>query len=214
MLNFHFNIVLKWPQFPVHPSVHYSSYAQVHFVIKNMLTDVKYGDHSSELINILKVGSFFRPRKCIIKNVVFFAVVRRKTIYEYHRVYFNRQDIKNWTVIYLKALPTCLGMDNCRDCLTKVPEFDCKWCKELNQCSTGTFRSRQDWLTKGCDIKNIKEPDNCPLATTSYKENNDGYEHEGSVVTGDAMLVARSNSNSLQVKGPDTSPLEHCKDIV
>ncbi|XP_063987454.1 plexin domain-containing protein 2 [Diachasmimorpha longicaudata] len=88
--------------------------------------------------------------------------VRRKTIYEYHRVNFNRQDIQNWTVIYLKALPTCLDMDNCMDCLTKVPKFECKWCPNLNQCSTGIFRNRQDWVEKDCDMKSIKDVGSCP----------------------------------------------------
>lgn len=109
----------------------------------------------------------------IMDRIAYF--VRRKTIYEYHRVNFNRQDIKNWTVIYLNALPTCLEIDNCRDCLTKVKDFDCKWCSELNQCSTGTFRSRQDWLLKGCDVRMIKDVNNCPSATTTCKNHVDEY---------------------------------------
>ncbi|XP_011330332.1 plexin domain-containing protein 1 isoform X2 [Ooceraea biroi] len=113
----------------------------------------------------------------IMDRTVFF--VRRKTIYEYHRVNFNRQDIMNCTVIYLKALPTCLNLDNCRDCLTKVPDFDCKWCPELKQCSTGTSRSRQDWLLKGCDVRNIKEANDCPAQITTY--NGDEYNHDGHV---------------------------------
>ncbi|XP_034945944.1 plexin domain-containing protein 2 [Chelonus insularis] len=88
--------------------------------------------------------------------------VRKKTIYEYHRVHFNRQNIINSTVIYLRALPTCLQMENCTDCLTKVPEFSCKWCPEMNQCSNGTFRFRQDWLEKGCEQRNIREESSCP----------------------------------------------------
>ncbi|CAL1679016.1 unnamed protein product [Lasius platythorax] len=113
----------------------------------------------------------------IMDRTVFF--VRRKTIYEYHRVNFNRQDIMNCTVIYLRALPTCLNFDNCRDCLTKVPDFDCKWCPELNKCSTGTSRQRQEWLLKGCDVRNIKEADNCPAQITTYK--GEEYDHDGHV---------------------------------
>lgn len=109
----------------------------------------------------------------IMDRIVFF--VRRKTIYEYHRVNFNRQDIRNWTVIYLSALPTCLEIDNCKDCLTKLNGFDCKWCSLLNQCSTGTFRSRQDWLSKGCEVKKIKDVDLCPLRTTAYKEQEEDF---------------------------------------
>lgn len=45
-------------------------------------------------------------------------VVRRKTIYEYHRVNFKKEDIKNWTVIYLNALPTCMEKSDCSSCVT------------------------------------------------------------------------------------------------
>ncbi|KAJ8687503.1 hypothetical protein QAD02_023297 [Eretmocerus hayati] len=89
-------------------------------------------------------------------------LTRRKTIYEYHRVNFRGTDIKNWTAIYLKALPTCLQMENCNDCLTKVSDFDCKWCSALQQCSTGTFRFRQEWLLKNCDKDNVREVQKCP----------------------------------------------------
>ncbi|KAK2581582.1 hypothetical protein KPH14_002091 [Odynerus spinipes] len=138
----------------------------------------------------------------IMDRTVFF--VRRKTIYEYHRVNFDKQEIKNWTMIYLRALPTCLEMDNCRDCVTKLTEFDCKWCAELNQCSTGTFRSRQDWLLKGCDIRNIKEADKCPPPMTTYKEHEDEYDHDGHIHAEEDTL-----SKSVVKKRPGSSPLEH-----
>ncbi|XP_043507349.1 plexin domain-containing protein 2 [Frieseomelitta varia] len=142
----------------------------------------------------------------IMDRIVFF--VRRKTIYEYHRVNFNRQDIKNWTVIYLHALPTCLEMDNCRDCLTKLKGFECKWCSELNQCSTGTSRSRQDWLLKGCDVRMIKEVDNCPLPNTTCKEHVDEYNHILRMHSEETVTV--SEMNAKQEK-PGTSPLERSR---
>ncbi|KAG6796256.1 plexin domain-containing protein 2 isoform X1 [Apis mellifera caucasica] len=143
----------------------------------------------------------------IMDRIVFF--VRRKTIYEYHRVNFNRQDIKNWTVIYLNALPTCLEMDNCRDCLTKLKGFECKWCSELNQCSTGTFRSRQDWLLNGCDVRMIKEVDNCPLPTTTCKEHIDEYNHALRMHSEETVTVSEMN---VKQEKPGTSPLERSQD--
>ncbi|CAK9831942.1 Plexin domain-containing protein 2 [Anthophora retusa] len=140
----------------------------------------------------------------IMDRIVFF--VRRKTIYEYHRVNFNRQDIKNWTVIYLNALPTCLEMDNCRDCLTKLKGFDCKWCSELNQCSTGTFRSRQDWLLKGCDVQMIKEVDNCPSPTTTCKEHEEEYNHVLQMHSEETVTVREMNAKL------ETGPLERSRD--
>lgn len=55
----------------------------------------------------------------IIDKTIFFA--RRKTIYEYHRVNFGNDDIKNGTIIYLTALPTCLTSTDCQSCLTAIP---------------------------------------------------------------------------------------------
>ncbi|KAK0089415.1 hypothetical protein PV325_007573 [Microctonus aethiopoides] len=133
-------------------------------------------------------------------------LVRRKTIYEYHRVDFNRQEINNWTVIYLRALPTCLQMENCSDCLTKVPEFECKWCRELNQCSTGTFRFRQDWLAKGCENTSIKNVSSCPANPKSIIEhiddnsNNNHENNRGRVISNgelSASVEPKHLSNEL-----------------
>ena len=135
-----------------------------------------------------------------------FSVVRRKTIYEYHRVHFNRQDINNYTVIYLTALPTCLEMDNCNDCLTKLTDFDCKWCPELQQCSTGVSRSKQDWLLKGCDRKNIKEEASCPTRVTSYKDHVGPTGHEGHF-TKDEELTANVQPSENLI--PAVGPLEN-----
>lgn len=49
--------------------------------------------------------------------------IRKKTIYEYHRVTFNRDEIKNWTVIYMKALPTCVNLNDCHSCLNHNTNF-------------------------------------------------------------------------------------------
>ncbi|XP_032454693.1 plexin domain-containing protein 2 isoform X2 [Nasonia vitripennis] len=143
----------------------------------------------------------------MMDRTVFLA--RRKTIYEYHRVNFQRQDIKNWTVIYLKALPTCLQMDNCNDCLTKIKDFDCRWCQELQKCSTGTFRFRQDWLQKGCDIRNIRDEKKCPAKSTSYHEHVEARAEDHHA---DDMPVMTKYSPSQQAVGPASSSLEHSQD--
>lgn len=83
----------------------------------------------------------------IIDRTIFF--VRRKTIYEYHRV--NFPNIQNGTVIYLRALPTCLDMKDCNSCLTEITNFECSWCPGARRCSNGMDRYRQDWLLKGCE---------------------------------------------------------------
>ena len=50
--------------------------------------------------------------------IIFFnSVVRRKTIYEYHRVDMKDKKINNFTAIYLKALPRCNMQLTCESCL-------------------------------------------------------------------------------------------------
>ncbi|KAF5277771.1 hypothetical protein FQR65_LT03751 [Abscondita terminalis] len=96
----------------------------------------------------------------IIDQIVFST--RRKTIYEYHRVNFGKDEILNKTVIYLKALPTCLNSKDCYTCLTTTVEnFKCTWCPSTNRCSNGFDRHRQDWLVNGCDIRQVTNESQC-----------------------------------------------------
>ncbi|KAE8743552.1 hypothetical protein FOCC_FOCC010877 [Frankliniella occidentalis] len=111
------------------------------FVYKNVPVDI---DKIKDDNHPVKVGL---SDAYIIDRTIFF--VRRKTIYEYHRV--NFANIQNGTVIYLRALPTCLDMKDCTSCLTKITNFECNWCPSARRCSNGMDRYRQDWLLKGCE---------------------------------------------------------------
>ncbi|XP_031343800.1 plexin domain-containing protein 2-like [Photinus pyralis] len=96
----------------------------------------------------------------LIDHTIFF--VRRKTIYEYHRVNFSKEDIKNDTTIYLKALPTCLDSKDCHSCLTtQIDNFECTWCPSNGRCSNGLDRHKQEWLAKGCDRKQVANESQC-----------------------------------------------------
>ncbi|XP_055716973.1 plexin domain-containing protein 1 isoform X2 [Phlebotomus papatasi] len=106
----------------------------------------------------------------ISDKTIFFA--RRKTIYEYHRVSFASDDIKNGTVIFLSAQPTCLSYTDCVSCLTKLSSFKCYWCPTVNRCSTGTDRQRHDWVQKGCEKVQIVDQFKCPAI--GEKGNNAG----------------------------------------
>lgn len=50
--------------------------------------------------------------------------MRRKTIYEYHRISFPKNDVTNGTVVLLTPLPTCLGRKNCTSCMKKDINFE------------------------------------------------------------------------------------------
>ncbi|CAH1183532.1 unnamed protein product [Phaedon cochleariae] len=99
----------------------------------------------------------------IMDHTVF--LVRRKTIYEYDRVHFNKTYIKDWTTIYLSALPTCLDAHDCETCLTRELKFKCQWCPTMAKCSEGFDRHRQTWLANGCERKSFQNASMCSIST-------------------------------------------------
>uniref|UniRef100_A0A6Q2YM89 PSI domain-containing protein n=1 Tax=Esox lucius TaxID=8010 RepID=A0A6Q2YM89_ESOLU len=76
--------------------------------------------------------------------------VRRRTIYEYHRVELMRTRITNSTAVEMMPLPTCLRFTSCSTCITSQINFNCSWCHRLNRCSSGFDRHRQDWVDNSC----------------------------------------------------------------
>jgi len=114
---------------------------------------------------------------------------------EYHRVNFDKKDLKNWTVIYFTPLPTCNNKTTCESCLAKddnlqvrfktnrivlfttprIPDgevvrawcslLQCQWCD--NRCSNGYDRKRQEWMKKDCDKRKVNETKFCHVANTT-----------------------------------------------
>ncbi|CAH1127814.1 unnamed protein product [Ceutorhynchus assimilis] len=123
------------------------------FVYKNIPFAI---ENINDQLHPVKVGL---SDAYILDRTVFY--VRRKTIYEYHRVTFNKEEIKNWTSIYLTALPTCLDLLNCTSCTYNKLNMNCTWCPSSNQCSTGQDRNRQFWIDKGCELRNITSEPSC-----------------------------------------------------
>uniref|UniRef100_A0A8D3DZQ0 PSI domain-containing protein n=2 Tax=Scophthalmus maximus TaxID=52904 RepID=A0A8D3DZQ0_SCOMX len=76
--------------------------------------------------------------------------VRRRTIYEYHRVELMKTKITNSTAVEIMPLPTCLQFTSCSACISSQINFNCSWCHRLNRCSSGFDRHRQDWVDNSC----------------------------------------------------------------
>jgi len=100
----------------------------------------------------------------IIDRTIFF--VRRKTIYEYHRLNKKGENITNWSAIIFRALPTCNRQDTCEKCLrpevsSPQPDLKCQWCDKQKRCSDGMDRQRQEWLTANCDQLSVSRRDQC-----------------------------------------------------
>uniref|UniRef100_A0A8C6TFB9 Si:ch211-106h4.6 n=1 Tax=Neogobius melanostomus TaxID=47308 RepID=A0A8C6TFB9_9GOBI len=76
--------------------------------------------------------------------------VRRKTIYEYHKVDILKSKISSCTAVEMFPLPTCLQFSSCGACVSSQIGFNCSWCSQLQRCSSGFDRKRQDWVDHGC----------------------------------------------------------------
>lgn len=101
------------------------------------------------------------------KNFLIFAVVvRRKTIYEYHKVDKKTEEVASGSAIYFTALPTCVAFSSCDTCISNTIGFECVWCSTAERCSDGMDRFRQDWLLKGCDKLFIDNTTICSLPVT------------------------------------------------
>nr|XP_014344502.1 PREDICTED: plexin domain-containing protein 2-like [Latimeria chalumnae] len=76
--------------------------------------------------------------------------VRRRTIYEYHRVELQMSKITNHSAVEMHPLPTCLQFGTCGQCVAAQIAFNCTWCNKLQRCSSGFDRHRQDWVDNSC----------------------------------------------------------------
>lgn len=120
-------------------------------------------------ISITKIGDELHPVKVglsdayVIDRVIYF--IRRKTIYEYHRIDLKNDYISNHTAIYFSALTTCPIFQDCESCMAANISLDCVWCDAAKRCSDGLDRKRQDWLQQRCDIERSKV--DCSLKSSS-----------------------------------------------
>lgn len=92
--------------------------------------------------------------------------VRRRTIYEYHRVELTKTKITNSTAVEILPLPTCLQFTSCSPCISSQINFNCSWCHRLNRCSSGFDRHRQDWVDNSCPDETKDKM--CDLIDTTY----------------------------------------------
>ncbi|KAG8014278.1 Plexin domain-containing protein 2 [Nibea albiflora] len=86
----------------------------------------------------------------VLREIEQIPNVRRRTIYEYHKVDILKSKISNSTAVEMLPLPTCLQFSSCGPCVTSQIGFNCSWCSRLQRCSSGFDRNRQDWVDLGC----------------------------------------------------------------
>ncbi|GIY76625.1 plexin domain-containing protein 1 [Caerostris extrusa] len=121
-------------------------------------------------ISVTEIGDEAHPVKVglsdayVIDRILYF--IRRKTIYEYHRIDMKNAVIGNNTAIYFNALTTCMTFQDCKSCFEANIGSHCVWCEAAKRCSDGLDRNRQEWLQLKCDIE--EEAENC----SAYSPNN------------------------------------------
>ncbi|XP_042584033.1 plexin domain-containing protein 2-like isoform X2 [Cyprinus carpio] len=108
-------------------------------------------------VQIAKISSVNHPVKVglsdafvVVHKIQQIPNVRRKTIYEYHRVELLKTKITSGTAVEMMPLPTCLQFTSCTSCIESQINFNCSWCHRLNRCSSGFDRHRQDWVDNSC----------------------------------------------------------------
>ncbi|KAL1006835.1 hypothetical protein UPYG_G00077790 [Umbra pygmaea] len=143
--------------------------------------------------------------------------VRRRTIYEYHRVDLMKTKITNSTAVEMIPLPTCLQVTSCSTCIASQINFNCSWCHRLNRCSSGFDRHRQDWVDnscpdetkdKSCDIINTTQRN---AFTTTFVAKTTGRS-QGETTTAGASSSSTSHPPTSAPTEDDTKIALHLKD--
>uniref|UniRef100_A0A3Q3F4A8 Plexin domain containing 2b n=1 Tax=Labrus bergylta TaxID=56723 RepID=A0A3Q3F4A8_9LABR len=121
--------------------------------------------------------------------------VRRRTIYEYHRVELTKMRITNSTAVEIFPLATCLQFTSCSTCIYSQINFNCSWCHRLNRCSSGFDRLRQDWVDNSCPDETKDKL--CDIIDTTHL-----YPFTTAIV---AKTTPRSKEATVDKDSPSTS---------
>ncbi|MEQ2269167.1 Plexin domain-containing protein 2, partial [Xenotaenia resolanae] len=91
-------------------------------------------------IEISQISSVNHPVKVglsdafvVVHKIQQIPNVRRRTIYEYHRVELTKTRITNSSAVEIMPLPTCLQFTSCSACISSQINFNCSWCHRLNR---------------------------------------------------------------------------------
>ncbi|XP_058602263.1 plexin domain-containing protein 2 isoform X1 [Onychostoma macrolepis] len=150
-------LVVQWDHVYLHDASHCGSFTFQAALYKDGRITFAYKEVP---IDISKINSVNHPVKVGLSDafVVLYKIeqlpnVRRRTIYEYHRVELLKSKIANVTAVEMLPLPTCLQFSSCETCVTAQIGFNCSWCSRLQRCSSGFDQYRQDWVDSGCLIE-------------------------------------------------------------
>ncbi|XP_029309226.1 plexin domain-containing protein 2 [Cottoperca gobio] len=135
--------------------------------------------------------------------------VRRRTIYEYHKVDILKSKISNATAVEMLPLPSkfipfkCLQFFSCGPCVTSQIGFNCSWCSRLQRCSSGFDRNRQDWVDLGCPEER-RDP-RCLRLTDATNTTSRHLSHTPAPVTTTTMQQKTASMTSTPLRRTSTA---------
>ncbi|XP_034411813.1 plexin domain-containing protein 2-like [Cyclopterus lumpus] len=147
-------LVVQWNRIPLQDNISLGTFTfqavlhsdgRIVFAYKEIPFDIN--DISTEN-HPVKVG--LSDAFVVLHEIQQIPNVRRRTIYEYHKVDILKSKIENSSAVEIIPLPTCLQFSSCGPCVTSQIGFNCSWCSRLRRCSSGFDRNRQDWVDFGC----------------------------------------------------------------
>ncbi|XP_056277842.1 plexin domain-containing protein 2-like isoform X2 [Pseudoliparis swirei] len=147
-------LVVQWNRIPLQDNVSLGTFTfqavlhsdgRIVFAYKEIPFDIN--DISTEN-HPVKVG--LSDAFVVLHEIQQIPNVRRRTIYEYHKVDILKSKIANSSAVEIIPLPTCLQFSSCGPCVASQIGFNCSWCSRLRRCSSGFDRNRQDWVDFGC----------------------------------------------------------------
>ncbi|XP_055737144.1 plexin domain-containing protein 2-like isoform X1 [Salvelinus fontinalis] len=172
--------------------------------------------HISSVNHPVKVG--LSDAFVVVHRIQQIPNVRRRTIYEYHRVELTKTKITNSTAVEMMPLPTCLQFTSCDSCISSQINFNCSWCHLLRRCSSGFDRHRQDWVDnscpdetkdKSCDIINTTQL--YPFTTALVAKTTGQSRSRGETTTAGASSSTSHPPTSVPTED-DTKIALHLKD--
>ncbi|XP_029930432.1 plexin domain-containing protein 2 [Myripristis murdjan] len=138
--------------------------------------------------------------------------VRRRTVYEYHKVDILKSKISNSTAVEMLPLPTCLQFSSCGPCVTSQIGFNCSWCNRLQRCSSGFDRNRQEWVDLGC-LDERRDPRCVRMPNTTNTTNTTSPHHvhttTAAITTTAQQRTANMTPTPLSKTSTATSPPTH-----
>ncbi|XP_063693570.1 uncharacterized protein LOC134825329 isoform X2 [Bolinopsis microptera] len=123
-------------------------------------------------------------------------------IHEYHKVDVPFEHITVGSEVMLNALTTCATAQSCAACATLETTFNCSWCPNVQQCSDGTSRWKQNWITGKCN-----EPDNSVTQATECP-------NESEAALPPKTDKADGTADAIQIPGAKSRPHKGAYEMV